>query len=67
MKLVSLTPVQRGNWFVKASVFDDQILIFMWNEYILEAKSAIFYCEDTAYKFIERNCHDHSNCKTDNR
>jgi len=67
MKLISLTPVRRGDWVLKASVFDDQILIFLWNEYIMESRCEVFYSEDMAYYFIERICNDNSNCKANDR
>jgi len=67
MKLISLIPVRRGDWVIKASVFDDQILIFLWNECIMESRCGVFYCEDTAFYFIERICNDHSDFKISNR
>jgi hypothetical protein len=67
MKLVSLFPVKRGDWVIKASGFDDQILIFLWNEVIMESITAIFYSEEAAYNFIKRTCNDYSNFKTDYR
>ena len=67
MKYVSLVPVKRGDWILKASVLDDQILIFLWNECIMESRAAIFYCEEKAYNYIERTCNDNSNCKVSNR
>lgn len=61
MKLVTLVPVKRGDWLIKASVLDDQILIFLWNENIMESRSAIFYNEEVAFQFIERTCNDSRN------
>lgn len=52
--IVSLIPVKIKNWVVKASIFDDQILIFCWNEAIMECKYALFLSEESAYQFIKR-------------
>lgn len=65
MKLVSLIPIRRGEWVIKASVFDDQILIFFWNECTMVFHTEMFYSEDTAYNFIE-SLYD-SSPKTANR
>ena len=59
MKLVTLIPIKRGDWVIKASILDDQILIFLWNEVIMESKWAVFYSEETAHQFIERVCNDY--------
>ena len=67
MRLVTLIPIKRGDWVIKASILDDQILIFLWNEIIMESKCAVFYSEETAHNFIESLCNDNSNCKTSNR
>lgn len=65
MKLLSLIPVRRGDWIIKASVLDDQILLFFWNECTIENHFAIFYSEEAAYHYIE-SLYD-SNSKTANR
>ena len=53
MKLLTLLPVKRGNWYIKASIFDDQILIFIWNDAIMVYKWGIFFNENAAYNFVE--------------
>lgn len=62
MKLVTLVPIKRNDWIIKASVLDDQLLIFLWNECTMEAVVKIFYCEVKAHEFIERICDDNSDC-----
>lgn len=65
MKLVSLAPVRRGDWIVKASVLDDQILIFFQHSIIMVVTRVVmFYNEDDAYKYIERIIEDDSCFKT---
>lgn len=54
MTLVSLLPVKRNNWLIKASVFDDQILVFFHNPLTLDFFFKIFYNEECAYNFIEK-------------
>jgi len=61
MKLVTLGTVQRGDWLIKASCFDEQILIFIYNECIMLSKIAVFYCEEKARNFIESLYNDHTN------
>jgi hypothetical protein len=53
MIILSLIPVRRKNWVIKASVFDDQILVFFHNPLTLAYFFKIFYNEEGAYKFIE--------------
>ncbi len=67
MKLVTLTTVRRGDWIIKASVLDDQLLIFLWNECIMESKVGMFYSEEHAYKFIEGHINDNPNYENGNR
>lgn len=62
MKLVTLVPIRRKDWIIKASVLDDQLLIFLWNECTMEAVVRIFYCEVKAHEFIERICDDDTDC-----
>ena len=54
MILVSLLPVKRNNWYIKASVFDDQIIVFFHNPLTLDFFFKIFYNEERAYNFIEK-------------
>ena len=58
MKLVTLGTVKKGDWIIKASCFDEQILIFIYNECIMLSKIVVFYCEEKAYKFIEGLDHE---------
>jgi hypothetical protein len=53
MNVLSLLPVRKGNWFLKASVFDDQIIVFFNNPLTFAYFFKIFYNEDCAYEFIE--------------
>lgn len=53
MKLVTLGAVRREDWIIKASVLDDQILIFLYNEATMESQSLMFYSEEVAYYYIE--------------
>jgi hypothetical protein len=53
MNILSLIPVKKKNWVIKASVFDDQILVFFHNPLTLAYFFKIFYNEECAYKFIE--------------
>jgi hypothetical protein len=49
----SLQTVYRGDWQIKASSLDDQILIFIANSRTQETIFHIFYDEEKAYSFIE--------------
>jgi len=53
MIILSLIPVRKNNWVIKASVFDDQILVFFHNPLTLAYFFKIFYNEECAYEFIE--------------
>jgi len=53
MKYVTLNTVRKGNWLIKASCFDDQILVFFHNSLTLAFFFKIFYNEECAYTFIE--------------
>lgn len=61
MTLLSLLPVRRGSWVLKASVFDDQIMIFFYNAETLAYFLKVFYNEEDAYNFIEGLTNDTSN------
>lgn len=52
-RLVSLEHVKMKNWTVKASIFDDHILIFFFNPDTKIAFCRSFYNEDIAHQFIE--------------
>lgn len=60
MHLATLQPVRLGDWLIKASSFDDQILIFLYNERIIRTHIKMFYDEEVAHEFIERFIHDQS-------
>lgn len=52
--LCSMQMIRQGDWLIKASSLDDQILIFLWNEATMEQQTHMFYCENEAFTFIER-------------
>lgn len=52
--LVTLDPVKFNNWIVKASIFDDQILIFFLNVFTMQSYCRIFYDEEMAHTYIEK-------------
>ena len=54
MNILTLIPVTKRNWIIKASVFDDQILVFFHNPLTLAYFFKIFYNEERAYEFIEK-------------
>lgn len=60
MNFVTLETIKINDWLIKASVFDDQILIFFHNYNTMITYSRIFYDEETAHKFIENlyRCQD---------
>lgn len=53
-RFVSLEPVKFNNWIIKASIFDDQILIFFSNTATMHSYCRIFYDEEIAHLYIER-------------
>ena len=52
MIILSLIPVKRKNWVIKASVFDDQILVFFHNPLTLAYFLKMFYNEESAFNYI---------------
>ena len=59
----SLQMIRLGDWLIKASSYDDQILIFTWNEATMEQKLVMFYNEETAHNYIESLLkNDRTNC-----
>ena len=52
-KLYSLNTVKVGDWSIKASSFDDQIIMFGYSEIDVEGFFKVFYNEETAFNFIE--------------
>lgn len=59
----SLATTRRGDWSMKASSFDDQILIVGYNG--VDCFVELFYDEEVAHNFIE-GLYD-QNIKTNNR
>jgi hypothetical protein len=53
MTVLSLLPVSKKNWILKASVFDEQIIVFFYNRLTVASFMKIFYNEECAYEFIE--------------
>lgn len=49
----SLSTIRRGDWSLKASSFDDQVLICGYNEVTVDSFIKLFYNEETAYLFVE--------------
>jgi hypothetical protein len=49
----SLSTIRRGDWSIKASSLDDQILICGFNKVTVDSFVELFYNEETAYKFVE--------------
>ena len=49
----SLGTVHRGDWLIKASSLDDQIMIMCYNLKTVDRIFKMFYCEESAYNFIE--------------
>jgi len=58
MYLCSLRVVRVGDWLIKASSLDDQILIVCQNQYTMEVRFKLFYNEVIAHKFIESLAND---------
>lgn len=52
-KLVSLQSIRLNNWIIKASVLDDQILIFFINKHTIQSYCRMFYSEEHAHYYIE--------------
>lgn len=49
----SLTTTRLGDWSIKASSLDDQIIICGFNEVTVDSFFKLFYSEDIAYIFVE--------------
>ena len=59
--------IRRGDWLIKASSFDDQILILFWNDATMEQYTKMFYSENSAYQYIESLLENvNQNCKVNN-
>lgn len=61
----SIPAITRGDWLIKASSLDDQIIICMANSKTQETIFQLFYDEEKAYYFIE-SIYD-TNIKVGNR
>lgn len=59
----SLQVVKIRNWHVKASSFDDQILVLIYNPETLYSDIIMFYNEEQAHSYIERLAYD---CSVEN-
>lgn len=59
-RLCTIGVVQFRDWLVKASSFDDQILIFVFNERTMEHHTKMFYDEEKAHVYIEGLVNDTS-------
>lgn len=53
MQFFHCTTVKKGNWLLKASSLDDQILICGYNEVTVESFMRLFYNEEVAFIFVE--------------
>jgi hypothetical protein len=53
MQSFHCTTVKIGNWLLKASSLDDQILICGYNTVTVESFMRLFYNEEVAYNFVE--------------
>lgn len=53
MQFFHCTPVKIGNWLVKASSLDDQILLCGYNIVTVETFMHLFYNEEVAFNFVE--------------
>lgn len=52
-RLVSLQTIRLNTWIIKASVLDDQILIFFINTRTMQSYCRMFYSEEHAHHYIE--------------
>lgn len=64
-RLCSLVVVRIGDWQIKASSLDDQILVCGYNQVTVDSFMHLFYNEETAHNFVE-SLND-KNIKTCNR
>ena len=56
--LTSTHPIVINDWWIKASVLDDQILVVLVNKNTLTTYCEMFYNEELAHSFIERVLYD---------
>ena len=60
IRFCSLGNVRFKDWLVKASSFDDQILLVLHNPVTMAYEIKMFYNEEDAYVFIEGLTNDSS-------
>jgi len=65
MQFFHCTVVRIGDWQIKASSLDDQILLCGYNQVTVDSFMRLFYNEETAFNFVE-TLYD-KNTKTCNR
>lgn len=53
MQFFHCTTVKKGNWLLKASSLDDQILLCGYNQVTVESFMRLFYNEEVAFNFVE--------------
>jgi hypothetical protein len=53
MQFFHCTTVKIGNWCIKASSLDDQILLCGYNPVTVETFMQLFYNEEVAFNFVE--------------
>lgn len=53
-RLVTLNSVKFNNWVVKASIFEEQILIFFYNVNTMGCIVRLFTDENIAHEFLEK-------------
>ena len=53
-RLVSMQTVKIGNWLIKASSLDDQIMVFGYNDVDIAYLYKMFYNEDSAFEYMEK-------------
>ena len=67
VRFCSLQMLRRGDWLIKASTLDDQILIFMINTYTMEHQTLMFYNDESAFQYIEGIVQNDPSNKIDDR
>ena len=65
LKFCSMQCVKIGNWLIKASSLDDQIMVSGFNLETVEVFYKMFYSEEVAFKYMEKLYDKH--CKVSNR
>jgi hypothetical protein len=52
MQYLTLETIKIGNWLVKASLLEETILIFFYNEYTMVSNIKFFYDEVKAHEYL---------------